>query len=120
MTECGLPPEPHSDDLTLLHTGIHAVLATNLDSLSVAELLDRACKLQKLSAQIDAARATVLAAADTASEAPGVLRELGFATPRKWWRPKPGRRPGRSTPPPAPGDGSMTSRSSPRRPPTGC
>ncbi len=78
MTDGGLPPEPHSDDLTLLHTGIHAVLATNLDSLSVAELLDRACRLQKLSAQIDAARATVLAAVDAASEAPGVLRDLGF------------------------------------------
>ncbi len=73
-----MPPEPHSDDLTLLHTGIHAVLATDLDSLSVAELLDRACRLQKLSARLDAVRATVLAAADTASEAPGVLRELGF------------------------------------------
>ncbi len=78
MISGGLPPEPHSDDLTLLHTGVHAVLATNLDSLSVAELLDRACRLQKLSARIDAARAAVLAAADTASEAPGVLRELGF------------------------------------------
>jgi hypothetical protein len=80
MTDGGLPPEPHSDDLTLLHTGIHAVLATDLDCLSVAELLDRACRLQKLSAQVDAARAATLAAADTASEAPGVLRELGFRT----------------------------------------
>jgi hypothetical protein len=80
MTDGGLPPEPHSDDLTLLHTGIDAVLATNLDSLSVAELLDQACQLQLLSARIDAARAVVLAAADSASEAPGVLRELGFRT----------------------------------------
>ncbi len=80
MTNGGLPPEPHSDDLTLLHTAVDAMVATNLDRLSVAELLDRACRLQKLSAQIDAARAVVLAAADTASEAPGVLRELGFRT----------------------------------------
>jgi hypothetical protein len=75
-----LPPEPHSANLTLLHTGIDAVLATNLDSLSVAELLDQACQLQLLSARIDAARAATLAAADSASEAPGVLRELGFRT----------------------------------------
>ncbi len=78
MTDGGLPPQPQSDDLTLLHTGIDAVLATNLDCLPVAELLDRACQLQILSARIDAARAAVLAASDSASEAPGVLRDLGF------------------------------------------
>ncbi len=80
MTDGGLAPQPHSDDLTPLETALDAMVATELDSLSVAELLDRACQLQKLSAQIDAARATVLAAADSASEAPGVLRELGFRT----------------------------------------
>ncbi len=46
----------------------------------MAELLNRACRLQTLAARIDAARASVLAAADSASEAPGVLRELGFRT----------------------------------------
>ncbi len=56
MTDGGLPPEPHRANLTLLHTGIDGVLATNLDSLSVAELLDQACQLQILSARIDAAR----------------------------------------------------------------
>ncbi len=80
MTEGGLPPEPHSDDLTLLETALDAMVATDPACLPVAELLDRACRLQRLSARIDAARATVLAAADSASEAPGVLRELGFRT----------------------------------------
>ncbi len=80
MTDGGLPPHPHSDDLTLMHTAVDAILATGLDCLPMAELLDRACQLQTLSARIDAARAAVLAAADTASEAPGVLRELGFRT----------------------------------------
>ncbi len=80
MTDGGLSPEPHRANLTLLHTGIDAVLATNLDSLSVSELLDQACQLQILSARINAARATTLAAADSASEAPGVLRGLGFRT----------------------------------------
>jgi hypothetical protein len=79
MTDGGLPPQPHSDDLTLLRTGIDAVLATNLDCLPVADLLDRG-QLQILSARIDAARAAVLAASDSASEAPGVLRDLGFRT----------------------------------------
>jgi hypothetical protein len=78
MSEGGLPPEPHSADLTLLETALDAILATDLDTASVGDLLDRACRLQRLSARIDAARAAVLAAADTASEAPGVLRELGF------------------------------------------
>ena len=80
MTDGGLPPEPHRANLTLLHTGIDAVLATNLDSLSVSELLDQACQLQILSARINTARAATLAAADSASEAPGVLRGLGFRT----------------------------------------
>ncbi len=80
MTDGGLPPQPHSDHLTLLEATLDAMSATNLGTCSVAELLDRACRLQKLSARIDAARAAVLAAADTASEAPGVLRELGFRT----------------------------------------
>ncbi len=80
MTNGGLPPQSHSDDLTLIHTAVDAMVATNLDCLPVAELLDRACQLQKLSARIDATRAAVLAAADTASEAPGVLRGLGFRT----------------------------------------
>ncbi len=80
MTDGGLPPEPHSANLTLLQTAVDAVLATNLDCLPVAELLDRACRLQRLTARLDALRATVLAAADSASEAPGVLRELGFRT----------------------------------------
>ncbi len=78
MTTGGLPPEPHSDDLTLMEIALDAMVATDLDCLPVAELLDRACRLQRLSARIDAVRATALAAADTASEAPGVLRELGF------------------------------------------
>ncbi len=78
MREGGLPPEAHSDDLTLLEAALDATVATDLACLPVAALLDRACRLQKLSARIDAARATVLAAADAASEAPGVLRELGF------------------------------------------
>ncbi len=80
MTDGGLPPQAHSNALTLLHTGINAVLATDLDCLSVAELLDQACQLQTLSARIDAARAAALAAADTATEAPGMLRDLGFRT----------------------------------------
>jgi hypothetical protein len=80
MTDGGLSPHPHSDDLTLMETALDAMVATDPACLPVAELLDRACRLQKLSARIDAARATVLAAADTASEAPGVLRELGFRT----------------------------------------
>ncbi len=80
MRDGGLPPEAHSDDLTLLITALDAVSATDLERLPVAELLDRACTLQTLSARIDAARAAVLAAADSASEAPGVLRELGFRT----------------------------------------
>ncbi len=54
------------------------MVATNPACLPVAELLDRACRLQRLTARLDAIRATVLAAADTASEAPGVLRDLGF------------------------------------------
>ncbi len=78
MTEGGLPPQSHSDDLTLLETALDAVLATDLGAASVTDLLDRACRLQRVSAQLDAARAGVLAVADTASEAPGVLRELGF------------------------------------------
>ncbi len=78
MTDGGLPPEAHSDDLTLLETALDAMVATDLACLPVAKLLDRACRLQKLSARLDAARATVLAAADSASEAPGVLRDLGF------------------------------------------
>jgi hypothetical protein len=80
MTDGGLPPQPHSDDLTPLETAFDATVATDPACLPVAELLDRACRLQKLSARIDAARARVLAAADLASEAPGVLRELGFRT----------------------------------------
>ncbi len=36
------------------------VLATHLDCLPVAELLDRACRLQTLAARIDAARVAVL------------------------------------------------------------
>ncbi len=80
MNHGGLPSEPHSDDLTLLETALDAMAATDLDCLPVAELLDRACRLQKLSARIDDVRAAVLAAADSASEAPGVLRELGFRT----------------------------------------
>jgi hypothetical protein len=78
MTEGGLPPQSHSDDLTLLETAHDAVLATNLGTASVSELLDRACRLQRVSTRIDAARAAVLAAADSATESPGVLRELGF------------------------------------------
>ncbi len=78
MTDGGLSPEPHSDDLTPLETALDAMVATDPACLPVAELLNRACRLQKLPARIDAARAAVLAAADTASEAPGVLRELGF------------------------------------------
>ncbi len=78
MTDGGLPPEPHSDHLTPLETAPDAMVATGVDCLSVAELLDRACRLQRLTARLDAVRATVLAAADSASEAPGVLRELGF------------------------------------------
>ncbi len=62
----------------LMPPALDAMVVTNLDCLPVAELLDRACRLQRLTARIDAVRATVLAAADTASEAPGVLRELGF------------------------------------------
>ena len=80
MTTGGLPPQPHSDHLTLMETALDAMVATDPASLPMAELLDRACRLQKLSARLDAVRATVLAAADTASEAPGVLRELGFRT----------------------------------------
>ncbi len=80
MIDGGLPPEGQRDDLTLLETAVDAMVATGLDSLPGAELLDRACRLQKLSARIDAARAATLAAADTASEAPGVLRDLGFRT----------------------------------------
>jgi hypothetical protein len=68
MTEGGLPPEAHSDDLTLLETALDAMVATDPACLPVAELLDRACRLQRLTARLDAARATVLAAADTASE----------------------------------------------------
>jgi hypothetical protein len=78
MTDGGLPPEPHSDHLTLMETALDATVATDLDSLPLAELLDRACRLQRLTVRLDAVRATVLAAADTASKAPGVLRELGF------------------------------------------
>ncbi len=80
MTDGGSPPEAHSDDLTLLETTLDAVVATDLDAYSVAELLDRACRLQRLSARIDAARAATLAAGDSAAEAPGVLRQLGFRT----------------------------------------
>ncbi len=80
MTDGGLPPQPHSANLTLIETALDAVLATEPACLSVAELLDRACRLQRVSARLDAARAATLAAADTASEAPGVLRELGFRT----------------------------------------
>jgi hypothetical protein len=80
MTDGGLPPHPHSDDLTLMDTALDAMVATDPACLSVAELLDRACRLQRLTARLDAVRATVLAAADTASEAPGVLRDLGFRT----------------------------------------
>ncbi len=68
MTDGGLPPEAHSDDLTLLETALDAMVATDPACLPVAELLDRACRLQRLTARLDAARATVLAAADTASE----------------------------------------------------
>jgi hypothetical protein len=66
MTDGGLPPQPHSDDLTLMETALDAMVATDPACLPVAELLDRACRLQRLSARLDAARATVLAAADTA------------------------------------------------------
>ncbi len=78
MTTGELAPQPHSDDLTPLETALDAMVATDPDCLPVAELLDRACRLQRLTARLDALRATVLAAADSASEAPGVLRELGF------------------------------------------
>ncbi len=78
MTDGGLPPEPHSDDLTLMEIAVDAMVATDPACLPVAELLDRACRLQRLSARLDAVRAATLAAADTASEAPGVLRKLGF------------------------------------------
>lgn len=50
MTNGGLPPQPHNDNLTLLETDLDAVAATNLDNLSVAQLLDQACRLQILSA----------------------------------------------------------------------
>ncbi len=78
MTDGGLPPQPHRDHLTLIETALDAMVATDPACLPMAELLDRACRLQKLAARLDAVRATVLAAADSASEAPGVLRELGF------------------------------------------
>ena len=120
MTNGGLPPQPHSDHLTLMETALDAMVATDPACLPVAELLDRACRLQRSSARLDAVLATVLAAADTASEAPGVLRELGFRTASQVVPPKPGHRPGRSTPPPAPGNGWKGSRSSPRPLPAGC
>ncbi len=72
MTEGGLPPQSHSDDLTLLETAVEAMVATNIDAASVTELLDRACRLQRVAARIDAARVSVLAAADSATESPGV------------------------------------------------
>ncbi len=80
MTNGGLPPEAHSDHLTLMETALDAMVATDPACLPMAELLDRACRLQRLTARLDAARATMLAAADSASDAPGVLRELGFRT----------------------------------------
>ncbi len=108
MNDGGLPPQPHSNDLTLIETALDAMVATGLDCLPVAELLDRACRLQKLSARIDAARAAVLAAADSASEAPGVLRDLGFRTASQVVAAETGA-PAREI-----------HRSSPRPPPTAC
>ncbi len=80
MKKGGSPPEPHSADLTALETALHAVLATDLEALSAGELLERACRVQVLSTQLDAVRAATLAAADTASDAPAARRELGFRT----------------------------------------
>ncbi len=121
MTDGGLPPEAHSDDLTLMEIAVDAMVATDPACLPVAELLDRACRLQRLSARLDAVRAATLAAADTASEAPGVLRKLGFRNASQVVAADHrGHRHGRFTPPPAPGTGSTSSRSSLRPLPPGC
>ncbi len=80
MKEGGSSAEPHSANLTALDRGLDGLLAIDLDVLPAGELLDLACQVQKLSARLDAVRSKVLAAADTASDAPAARRELGFRT----------------------------------------
>lgn len=81
MKAGGIPPESRSDDLSVLREALDGAADVSLACLSVAELLERACELQRLSSQLDSLRAATLSAAESAADAPGVLRELGYRTP---------------------------------------
>ncbi len=82
MTTGGLPPQSHSDALSVLEGCVDAMVHTPFDHHTVGELVDAACRLQKLSARLDSVRARVLAdATSAAKEQPAVLHDLGFRTP---------------------------------------
>ncbi len=64
----------------MLQQALDVALAADLDVLSAGELLDVACEVQTLATRVTALRSKVLAAADTATDAPASRRELGFRT----------------------------------------
>lgn len=82
MTSGGITPQSLSEALSALEACVSVVVEIPLDHYTVGELVNGACRLQKLAAQLDSVRAGVLGeASSNAKENPGELRDLGFRTP---------------------------------------